>query len=332
MDENILISVIVPVYKVEEYLDRCVQSLLRQTYRNLEIILVDDGSPDNCGALCDGYASQDARVKVIHKKNGGLSSARNAGIDVARGDYIVFVDSDDWVEADTYEAMLQMAIRENVKLVCAGRYDVESASGERTVGLCPVRREVISAQELTRRMFTWDHIDCAAWDKLYHHSVFGDVRYPDGKVHEDIPTTYRLAMNAGRIAMLDKPVYNYFHRPGSITTDSLSERSFHFPEHTAGILEDIRKNYPELLDAATYLRIRALGYGVQIIDIAGKGARARFPEKYRSMRHDLGRMLGKAMRNPYAGRKEKLSWILLVMGIYGPVLRTYMAIRYGKRI
>ena len=114
---NPLISVIVPVYKVEEYLARCVDSILGQTYRNLEILLVDDGSPDRCGVMCDEYASRDSRIRVIHKENGGLSSARNAAIDVARGEYIGFVDSDDWIEPETYEALLDMALTEQVKLV-----------------------------------------------------------------------------------------------------------------------------------------------------------------------------------------------------------------------
>ena len=117
---NPLISVIVPVYKVEEYLARCVDSILGQTYRNLEILLVDDGSPDRCGVMCDEYASRDSRIRVIHKENGGLSSARNAAIDAARGEYIGFVDSDDWIEPETYEALLDMALAEKVKLVCAG--------------------------------------------------------------------------------------------------------------------------------------------------------------------------------------------------------------------
>lgn len=112
MLESPLISVIVPVYKVEEYLARCVDSILGQTYRNLEILLVDDGSPDRCGEICEEYAARDTRIRVIHKENGGLSSARNAAIDVAQGEYLGFVDSDDWIEPETYEALLEMALQE----------------------------------------------------------------------------------------------------------------------------------------------------------------------------------------------------------------------------
>ena len=139
-----LISVIVPVYNVEAYLPRCVDSILAQTYKNLEIILVDDGTKDRGGVICDEYAAKDPRVKVIHKENGGLSSARNAGIDVARGEYLAFVDSDDYLEPEAMEVLLNAAVSNNVRLTCAGRYDVDSVTGRRTRGLCPPKTECIS--------------------------------------------------------------------------------------------------------------------------------------------------------------------------------------------
>ena len=220
MNQSPRISVIVPVYNVEQYLPRCVESILAQTYENLEILLVDDGTKDNSGAICDAYARQDARVKAIHKKNGGLSSARNAGIDAATGEYLSFVDSDDWIEPDMYEKMMALMEKYGVRLVCAGRWDVSSETGEKTLGLCPPKEEAISGEELVRRIFHWENIDSAAWDKLYHKSLFASVRYPLGVICEDVPTTYRIALDAGQAAMLPCPVYNYYHRPGSITSSS----------------------------------------------------------------------------------------------------------------
>ena len=208
MNQNPRISVIVPVYNVEQYLPRCVESILAQTYENLEILLVDDGTKDNSGAICDAYARQDARVKAIHKKNGGLSSARNAGIDAATGEYLSFVDSDDWIEPDMYEKMMALMEKYSVRLVCAGRWDVSSETGEKTLGLCPPKEEVISGEELVRRIFHWENIDSAAWDKLYHRSLFASARYPLGVICEDVPTTYRIALDAGQAAMLPCPVYN----------------------------------------------------------------------------------------------------------------------------
>ena len=148
MDPKPMISVIVPVYNVESYLARCVDSILTQTYQNLEVILVDDGSKDNSGVICDDYARRDSRVNVIHKENGGLSSARNAGIEAAGGEYLAFVDSDDWIEPDAYERLLSAMQKHAAKLVVGGRYDVDGATGEKKVGLCPVREECICGQEL----------------------------------------------------------------------------------------------------------------------------------------------------------------------------------------
>ena len=130
MQQDILVSVIIPVYNVEEYLARCVESVLNQTYQNLEVILVDDGAKDSSGAICDRFAEKDPRVRVIHKENGGLSSARNAGIDIATGAYLEFVDSDDWIEPDAVESLLSLALAENVELVLGGRWDVSAKTGE----------------------------------------------------------------------------------------------------------------------------------------------------------------------------------------------------------
>ena len=115
-----LISVIVPVYKVEKYLERCVKSICAQTYQNLEIVLVDDGSPDQCGEMCDMFAKQDSRIRVVHKENGGLSDARNAGLDVMTGDYVGFVDSDDWIEPDMYQVLYERLIKEKAEISCCG--------------------------------------------------------------------------------------------------------------------------------------------------------------------------------------------------------------------
>lgn len=148
MEQKPLISVIVPIYRVERYLSKCVESILNQTYRHLEIILVDDGSPDGSGAICDEFAEKDSRIRVIHKENGGLSDARNAGIQVAGGEYLAFVDGDDWIEPDMYEAMLGLTEKYGAKLVCAGRYDENDSTGEMVIGLCPQREEALPGTEV----------------------------------------------------------------------------------------------------------------------------------------------------------------------------------------
>ena len=330
MEHNPLISVIIPVYNVEAYLPRCVDSILAQTYQNLEIILVDDGTKDHCDVICDDYARKDPRIKVIHKPNGGLSSARNAGIDIAAGEYLAFVDSDDWIEPDAYEHMMAAALQNHVKMVCAGRYDVDWDVGEKTVGLCPARDEVISGVELARRIFIWENIDSAAWDKLYHRSLFREIRYPVGKIVEDVPTTYRIALDAGKIAMCAKPIYNYFHRPGSITTASVSEKTFHFSQHTAIVYPYIRDNYPQIANEARYQRVRSLAYNLLTLDLAGEESRVRFAREYADSRKALAEHMGFVLKSPLFGKQEKLTNLLLALGLYRYLRVVYHKIKPSK--
>lgn len=321
MEQSVLLSVIVPVYNVERYLPRCVDSILAQTYTNLEIILVDDGARDASGAICDGYAAKDSRVRVIHKANGGLSSARNAGLDAARGEYLAFVDSDDWIERDAYAHMLSLAQKYGVKLVCGGRYDVSGETGRRQLGLCPPKEERITGTELAGRIFLWDGCDSSACDKLYHRSLFRELRYPEGKICEDVPVTYRIALQAGQAALCDRPVYNYFHRPDSITTGAVSENSFHFSQHTARIYPFIREHYPEIEAQARFFRVRSLSHILLLLDQGTAEQRGRFLERYRAARKALGSHTWFILRSAYFGRKERMRDLLLILGLYRPLWR-----------
>ena len=328
MKQDVLVSIIVPVYNVEEYLGRCVDSILGQTYKNLEVILVDDGATDSSGQICDGYAQRDSRVKVIHKENGGLSSARNAGIDVAAGAFLEFVDSDDWIEPDAVENLLQQALAHQVELVVGGRWDVRAETGEKTQGLCPVKNEVISGQELVGRIFLWDNCDSSACDKLFARRLFRQIRFPLGKVCEDVPIMYLIVLDAGRVAMLDRPIYNYFHRRGSITTTkTISEKTFHFSEHTADVLSYIQKNCPEIEPQARYLRIRSLVHALLLADLADRESTRPFREKIRSYRRELGRLLRFMMMSSYFTKQEKATAVLLSADLYIPVRGLYHKVR-----
>lgn len=316
MEEKSLISVIVPVYKVEQFLPRCVESLLHQTYANLEIILVDDGSPDRCGEICDEYAKTDSRIKVIHKPNGGLSSARNAGIDIANGEYIAFVDSDDWVDTDCYEKLINLAHKYQVAFAYAGRYDVDGATGLETIGLCPQKEEVISGEEMASRIFHWDNVDSAAWDKLYARALFDGIRYPENVIVEDLPVTYRLALRAGQCALGNFSFYHYYHRPGSITTTAFSEKAFFFPETALKIVPYVAGEHPEILDAAKHLRVRALGWTVQMIDISPPDVRRKYAEQCRKYRAILRSQIGFFLRYPYFTFAQKRDYFLISLDLY----------------
>ena len=316
MHQDILISIIVPVYNVEQFLPKCVDSILNQTYRNLEVILVDDGTKDASNVICDAYAAKDSRVRVIHKENGGLSSARNAGIEIARGEYLGFVDSDDWVERETYEILLAVARKYEAKLVCGGRYDVDAATGARNVGLCPAKEEVVSAETFVGRIFLWDNVDSAACDKLFHRSLFQEVRFPFGKVCEDVPTIYRLALDAGNVALCHKPLYNYYHRPNSITTAKVSEKTFHFAEHTKEIYAFICKHYPALKDRAAYFRVRSLTHSIQSVELAEEESQKHFASKCRQEQRELRKFIGFILRAPWFTTRDRIRNILMSVGLY----------------
>ncbi len=215
---NELVSVIVPVYKVEEYLEECIASIVSQTYQNLEIILVDDGSPDNCPWMCDEWANRDSRIKVIHKENGGLSDARNAGIDICTGAYIAFVDSDDYIKPDMIQKLYAALIRENADIAACG---ILTCDGDKhTAWGC---KDVVGTpEEIYALLYNDTAYPVAAWNKLYRHSCWEALRFPVGKTCEDAFTTYQLIHNARRIVMVPEALYCYRIRPGSIMTSSFS--------------------------------------------------------------------------------------------------------------
>lgn len=217
MRENPLISVIVPVYKAEGFLDRCVESLGRQSYKNLEIILVDDGSPDKCPQLCDAWAQRDSRIRVIHKENGGLSDARNKGVQLARGEYICFVDSDDYVSQDHVEYLLRLLLDNNADISCGGfRYvygdenPFDSQPEEKlecfdNVGACYALM-ISHCMPLV-----------SAWGKLFPAQLVRDNPYPLGRTHEDEATTYKYYFQSKKTVLGTRVIYAYYQNPASIT-------------------------------------------------------------------------------------------------------------------
>lgn len=327
MDQNVLVSIIVPVYNVEAYLRRCVDSILEQTYHNLEVILVDDGAKDSSGTICDEYAARDLRVRVIHKENGGLSSARNAGIDIASGDYLEFVDSDDWIEPDAVESMLTLALNHQAELVIAGRYDVSESTGKKEIGLCPSRQEILGAEEVVGRIFRWDHCDSAACDKLFHRRLFREIRFPLGKVCEDVPVMYRIVLDSGRVIMLNKPIYNYYHREGSISYSAVSEKNFHFSEHTAKIYPYIREHHPAIEKQARYLRVRSLVYSIRSVDLASQEDRKKFADQYHRECRALRKHLIFVLSYSGFNRRERMENVLMAFGLYRGLRWLYHGLR-----
>ncbi len=248
-----LISVIVPVYQVEAWLTRCVDSLLSQTYENLEIILVDDGSRDACPAICDAYAARDERVRVIHQENRGLSGARNAGIDTARGEFFAFVDSDDYVAPDFIEALYELIVKSGCAIgQCRfARVRGEALKGEQGDAYRMFRGECLMEQLYGAEEEATYFV--VAWNKLYRSELFAatGIRYPSGRIHEDEATTYRLFHEAGKLAFLDRALYGYFTENAGSITSVFSRRRLQWLDAHEERIAFFRKNgYEKLLPAA----------------------------------------------------------------------------------
>ena len=218
-----MLSVIIPVYKVEKYLQTCIDSVVGQTYKDIEIILVDDGSPDGCGKICDEYALKDNRIKVVHKENGGLSDARNAGLEVAKGDYITFVDSDDYIHPKMYEFMMAL-FKGDVSLVMCPFKNVKEDENDRCDELYYDAR-VLYHDEIVSRMFSDEYAQfVVAWNKIYKKDLWGDMRYPVGRIHEDEFTTYKCLYKAAAVGYACDAMYYYRERGGSIMS-SFNEKA-----------------------------------------------------------------------------------------------------------
>ena len=246
--EKDLISVIVPVYKVEEYLNRCVDSIINQTYKNLEIILVDDGSPDNCGKICDDYAKHDKRIKVIHKKNGGLSDARNAGLSVAKGKYIGFVDSDDYISENMYEILYKELVKNKADIsICKYIYFKNIIPEFTTDYEITSYTNIEAILELIK--IKQRKIQDYAWNKLYKRKLFKKIRYPKNFVFEDIGTTYLLFYEAKKIINIDCILYAYYDNSNSITSNKNPKNISDIIEMTTQRSKFLLKNFNEYKDS-----------------------------------------------------------------------------------
>lgn len=243
------LSVIVPVYKTENYLRKCVDSILASTYENLEVILVDDGSPDGSGAICDKYAERDARVKVIHKENGGLSSARNAGLDIATGDFITFVDSDDYIACDIYEKLVEKLMADNADIVMMNiatvseDYSVVGEPRQYPAEWLGVKSSEWLFQKICERM-----IDTSVWSKIFRADTINSLRFKAGVLNEDF--LFLSEMIAGKelkVRLVNDVGYYYYTRSGSITKAGFGKSLYDAVYNTNGAKLTVGVRYPELI-------------------------------------------------------------------------------------
>lgn len=316
--EKPLLSIIVPVYNVAEYLPRCVESLRRQTYRNLEILLVDDGSTDGTGELADRLAGEDARIRVFHKKNGGSSSARNAGIDRARGEYFGFVDSDDYVEENMYELLLAAIRKYGVRAAQIGRDEI-APDGKRLPDICvpPKEAECIAPEDFFRELLM-HRGDCSFCTKLISREIFETARFPEGILNEDFRLLIENLKEIGSIVSLPQQTYHVFYRVGSNSRKAEKEnfsRVFGDCVDNADLAAEIvEKDYPALKTCAfrfgIFQRLEYLLH-IPISQMTGENL------QYRNIVLYMRRNWLKAMKNPLLTRKNKLYHTLFAIAPRG---------------
>ncbi len=255
MMQNDLISVIIPVYNVEKYLVRCVDSIRAQTYSHLEILLIDDGSTDSSGVLCDETAKEDKRIRVIHQKNGGLSSARNTGMAHAKGKYISFVDSDDWAKPDMIEYLYSLIQKFHCRMSVCKNVVVKNGHEYSSDAGCEFK---LSAHDcIESLLYNKEIAGPSAWAKLYESSLFDTIKWPEGKLFEDIGTMHQLFEKSGMAACGGLSKYYYFIRDDSITTSSFSRRKLDMLEMTDKMTRDVLAWYPDLKRGVLRCRVYA---------------------------------------------------------------------------
>lgn len=311
-EKPVLISVIVPVYNVMEWLPRCVESIRRQTYQNIEIILVDDGSVDNSGALAEKMAMEDRRIRVLHKENGGSSSARNLGISMARGEYIGFVDSDDYIEPQMYERLLGTALSEELLMVQTSRDEIDE-QGNLMPDVCvpPEELRFLTCEQFMRELLL-HRGDCSFCTKLTHASLFKEERFPEGELNEDFYLLVRLLPRVSAVAVLPEQDYHVFYRYGSNTRTRDKEE---FPQVFTDIVrnadrvyEIVEREYPSLLpEAMRFGLFQRLDYMLHIpISLMNKNN-----VFYCQVRSYLRAHRKQAWASPYLTRKNRIYLLLL---------------------
>lgn len=262
ISNNVMISVIVPVYNVEDYLEECCDSIINQTYKNLEVLLIDDGSTDNSGMICDKLGEKYSCVRVFHKSNKGLASARNFGIEHAQGDYLGFVDSDDWIYRDMYSSMMDVAIRHSADIVCCN-FDLQI--DDKIVKRGGSGMEVLMQNEAVVNLMFPQYYQFYAPNKIFRRSIFRDINFPIGRHFEDIPTIYRLFLNSDKVYFIHKSGYVYRQRKESITNSGFNPKSYEVIESINYVLQDSKSRFP--MDQSE-LYVGYLRYYISFLDKA----------------------------------------------------------------
>ena len=320
INENVL-SVVVPVYNMEKYLDRCIESILKQTYKNMEILLIDDGSTDNSYNICEKYKKKDNRIKVFYKKNGGLSDAKNYGILHSSGEFITFVDADDWIDETMYEVMLKEMQEKKADISICGRYiDFEDGKSRKWFY---DKLLVMNKIESLLYLNSFYDFDMASWDKIYRRDLFENIKFPYGKKCEDAYTTYLLFEKADLIVYIPECFYHYFQRQGSISRSK--ELNMDYIYAAKEQMNFFKENYSEIYFAGVTHYVFAIKSLYQVAierDIV-------LNDEMKRLVKETKKYSKKILCNKYVSIKKKIIYILFAY--FNPFYKILLRIKFMKK-
>ncbi len=311
-----VVSIITPVYNVEKYLNRCIESIVHQSFKNFELILIDDGSTDGSSSICDDWAKKDKRIRVIHQKNAGAGAARNRGLEEARGDYIGFVDSDDWIELDMYE-LLVFAFEKNIDA------DMTECETFRTRGdksatsnsYESISFEVVNREDLLRNFFRVNggESNFGIYTKLIKKHVLKDFTFIEGTISEDVMASYYFYTHCDKAVRVNKKLYNYFQNQTGVTRKKVTKRDFEYIEAFKRINEDIKITMPSLQEYAEINYIRSNFTILSKMKLVGYDKTNEYlTKKYKDMKKIVRSNFGKLIRWKMSlSRKILLIWVCL---------------------
>lgn len=307
--EKDVVSVIVPIYNIEKYIDRCVESIVAQTYQNLEIILVDDGSTDNSGLICDEWEKKDKRIEVIHKINGGLSDARNTGIEKSRGELVSFIDGDDEIDKEMYEKLVKVLYRNNADISMCRMKKIEPNREYPTREFLNDSDEIIFDGKEAMRFLLLDNIDCSVCLKVYRRKLFNELRFPFGKTNEDFAVLYKLFYRSKRIVYIQDILYFYYYRKQSITSSSFSIKQFDKLDNCLDMIAYISDNAPDIIDEARYYLLMQSMYLLKKLCL--ENMENQYDKRYKQLREILQSNSNELLNSKYLTVKEKAMYLCL---------------------
>lgn len=303
-----LISVIVPVYNVEKYIDKCIGSLLNQTYKNLEIFLVDDGSTDSSSGICDRYALSDPRIKVIHKENGGQSDARNVALDLISGEYVLFVDSDDFVESEYIEFLYALLKSCDADIsICSSKFLNENYEVLKKKVWKFEKKELNNREALFELLHT-KYFSCEPWDKLFKSSLFEDIRFPKGKIFEDLGTVYKVFLKSSKVVFGNKAYYNYLCRNGSTMNDTFRISRLQSAYFVEEMVQVVTEKYPDLKKMGDCRRFTTYVGLLRLVD------KHKYPDIYSEMWIKIKKYRKTVLIYKYARLKQKIYALASLLG------------------